>query len=105
MALPVVVPVGDKTAEALRELLVPAIAALRVGVSTDPEAHYGPVVNAAHKARVESWIQAGIDEGAELVVDGRGFALQGHESGFFLGPSLFDHVCLLYTSDAADERS
>jgi malonate-semialdehyde dehydrogenase (acetylating)/methylmalonate-semialdehyde dehydrogenase len=92
MALPVVVPVGDKTAEALRERLVPAIAALRVGVSTDPEAHYGPVVNAAHKARVENWIQAGIDEGAELVVDGRGFALQGHERGFFLGPSLFDHV-------------
>ncbi|HWK35477.1 aldehyde dehydrogenase family protein, partial [Sphingomonas sp.] len=52
MALPVVVPVGDKTADALREKLLPAIAALRVGVSTDAEAHYGPVVNAAHKARV-----------------------------------------------------
>ena len=50
MALPVVVPVGDKTADALREKLIPAIEALRVGVSTDPEAHYGPVVNAAHKA-------------------------------------------------------
>ena len=92
MALPVVVPVGDATAEALRERLVPAIDALRVGVSTDPEAQYGPVINAAHKARVETWIQTGIDEGAELVVDGRGFALQGHENGYFLGPSLFDHV-------------
>ncbi len=92
MALPVVVPVGDKTAEALRERLVPAIDALRVGVSTDPEAQYGPVINAAHKAKVETWIQAGIDEGAELVVDGRDFALQGHENGYFLGPSLFDHV-------------
>jgi malonate-semialdehyde dehydrogenase (acetylating)/methylmalonate-semialdehyde dehydrogenase len=92
MALPVVVPVGEKTAIALREKLLPAIAALRVGVSTDADAHYGPVVNAAHKARVEGWIQKGVDEGAELVVDGRGFKLQGHEEGFFIGPSLFDHV-------------
>jgi malonate-semialdehyde dehydrogenase (acetylating) / methylmalonate-semialdehyde dehydrogenase len=92
MALPVVVPVTDKTANELREALLPAIASLRVGVSTDDEAHYGPVVNAAHKQRVENWIQTGVDEGAELVVDGRGFSLQGHEEGFFIGPSLFDHV-------------
>ncbi|WP_333572363.1 CoA-acylating methylmalonate-semialdehyde dehydrogenase [Sphingomonas sp.] len=92
MALPVVVPVGDKTADALREKLIPAIEALRVGVSTDAEAQYGPVVNAAHKARVEGWIQTGVDEGAELVIDGRGFQLQGHEQGFFIGPSLFDRV-------------
>jgi malonate-semialdehyde dehydrogenase (acetylating)/methylmalonate-semialdehyde dehydrogenase len=92
MALPVVVPVGDETADALREKLIPAIRSLRVGVSTDPEAQYGPVVNAAHKARVENWIQTGVDEGAELVVDGRGFQLQGHEKGFFIGPSLFDRV-------------
>src|SRR5687768_17398211 len=92
MALPVVVPVGDKTADALREKLIPAIAKLRVGVSTDPEAHYGPVVNAAHKKRVEDYIQMAIDEGSELVVDGRGFTLQGHEEGFFIGPTFFDHV-------------
>lgn len=92
MALPVVVPVGDKTADALREKLIPAIQSLRVGVSIDPEAQYGPVVNAAHKQRVENWIQTGVDEGAELVVDGRGFQLQGHENGFFIGPSLFDRV-------------
>jgi malonate-semialdehyde dehydrogenase (acetylating) / methylmalonate-semialdehyde dehydrogenase len=92
MALPVVVPVGEKTALALREKLLPAIAALRIGISTDADAHYGPVINAAHKARVEGWIQKGVDEGAELVVDGRGFTLQGHEEGFFIGPSLFDHV-------------
>ncbi len=92
MALPVVVPVGDKTADALRQRLIPAIEALRVGVSTDADAHYGPVVNAAHKQRVENWIQTGVDEGAELVVDGRGFKLQGHEDGFFIGPSLFDRV-------------
>jgi malonate-semialdehyde dehydrogenase (acetylating)/methylmalonate-semialdehyde dehydrogenase len=92
MALPVVVPVGEKTATALRDRMIPAMAALRVGVSTDPDAHYGPVVNAAHKARVENYIQMGVDEGAELVVDGRGFTLQGHEEGFFIGPTLFDHV-------------
>ncbi|MBA4756858.1 CoA-acylating methylmalonate-semialdehyde dehydrogenase [Sphingosinicella sp.] len=92
MALPVVVPVGDKTAANLREKLLPAIAALRVGISTDAEAHYGPVVTAAHKAKIENYIQMGVDEGAELVVDGRGFSLQGHEDGFFVGPSLFDRV-------------
>ena len=92
MALPVVVPVGEPTAEALRAKLIPAIQALRVGVSTDDQAHYGPVVNAAHKARVEAWIQTGVNEGAELVIDGRGFQLQGHEEGFFIGPTLFDHV-------------
>ncbi|MGP1283009.1 MAG: CoA-acylating methylmalonate-semialdehyde dehydrogenase [Parasphingopyxis sp.] len=92
MALPVVVPVGDETADRLREKMIPAIDALRVGVSTDGEAHYGPVVTAEHKQRVENWIQTGVDEGAELVVDGRGFKLQGHENGFFIGPSLFDHV-------------
>ena len=92
MALPVVVPVTDKTANELREALIPAMNKLRVGVSTDPDAHYGPVVNAAHKQRVENWIQTGVDEGAELVVDGRGFKLQGHEEGFFIGPTLFDRV-------------
>lgn len=92
MALPVVVPVGEKTAEALREKLIPAIEALRVGVSTDPEAHYGPVVNEAHKNRVEDWIQTCVDEGGELVIDGRGFSLQGHEKGYFVGPTLLDHV-------------
>ena len=92
MALPVVVPVGEATAIALREKLIPAIDALRVGVSTDADAHYGPVVTAAHKAKIESYIQMGVDEGAELVVDGRGFKLQGHEQGFFVGPTLFDRV-------------
>jgi malonate-semialdehyde dehydrogenase (acetylating)/methylmalonate-semialdehyde dehydrogenase len=92
MALPVVVPVGAKTADALRERVVSAIGGLKIGVSTDTEAHYGPVVSAAHKARIENYIQMGVDEGAELVVDGRGFKLQGSEEGFFVGPSLFDRV-------------
>ena len=92
MALPVVVPVGEDTAQRLRDKLVPAIEALRVGVSTDPDAHYGPVVTQAHKEKVEGWIAKCAEEGAELVVDGRGFSLQGHEKGFFVGPTLFDHV-------------
>ena len=92
MALPVVVPVGQKTADELRERMVAEIESLRVGVSTDAGAHYGPVVTAAHKARVEGWIDQGVKDGAELVVDGRGFKLQGHENGFYVGPSLFDHV-------------
>ncbi|HEY5106024.1 MAG TPA: CoA-acylating methylmalonate-semialdehyde dehydrogenase [Caulobacteraceae bacterium] len=92
MALPVVVPVGEATAEALRARLLEGIESLRIGVSTDDEAQYGPVVSAAHKQRVEDYIQMGADEGAELVVDGRGFSLQGHERGFFVGPTLFDHV-------------
>jgi malonate-semialdehyde dehydrogenase (acetylating)/methylmalonate-semialdehyde dehydrogenase len=92
MALPVTVPVGRATAEALREKLLAQIETLKVGVSTDPDAQYGPVVSAAHKKRVEDYIQLGQDEGAELVLDGRGFALQGHERGFFIGPTLFDQV-------------
>jgi malonate-semialdehyde dehydrogenase (acetylating)/methylmalonate-semialdehyde dehydrogenase len=92
MALPVVVPVGEATANALRGKLVEAIAGLRVGVSTDPDAHYGPVVSAAHKARIEDYIALGAAEGAELVVDGRDFSLQGAEGGFFVGPTLFDRV-------------
>jgi malonate-semialdehyde dehydrogenase (acetylating)/methylmalonate-semialdehyde dehydrogenase len=93
MALPVVVPVGKATAELLREKLVAAIAKLKVGHSLDAKADYGPVVTAAHKARIESYIALGQEEGADLVVDGRGFAPPvGHENGFFLGPTLFDHV-------------
>ncbi len=92
MALPVVVPVGKKTADELRERLLPEIEQLRVGISTDLDAQYGPVVSAAHKAKVESYIGMGAEEGAELVRDGRGFKLQGYEDGFFIGPSLFDKV-------------
>ena len=92
MALPVVVPVGEKTANGLREKLIPAIEALRVGVSTDADAHYGPVVTAVHRERIETYIQMCTDEGGELVIDGRGFKLQGHEEGFFIGPTFFDHV-------------
>jgi len=92
MALSVVVPVGRDTAERLRGRLIDAIATLRVGISTDRDAHYGPVVSAQHKTRIENYIQMAVDEGAELVVDGRGFSLQGYEQGFFLAPTLLDQV-------------
>ena len=92
MALPVVTPVGAATADILREKLVAAIETLRPGVPTDPDAQYGPVVTGVHKARVESYIQMAADEGAEIVVDGRGFSLQGYEEGFYLAPTLIDHV-------------
>ena len=92
MALPVAVPVGARTAEALRERLLGQIETLKVGVSSDAAAQYGPVVTAAHRRKITDYIQMGVDEGAELVVDGRDFKLQGYESGFFIGPNLFDHV-------------
>ena len=92
MALPVAVAVGKGTAEQLIERLLPEIERIKVGISTDPDSVYGPVVNAAHKARVENYIDMGVKEGARLVVDGRGFKLQGYEDGFFIGPTLFDHV-------------
>ncbi len=92
MALPVVVPVGKHTADDLRERMVAEIATLKVGVSTDADAHYGPVVSAAHRNKIADYIRLGQEEGAELVVDGRDFALQGYEKGFFIGPSLFDGV-------------
>jgi malonate-semialdehyde dehydrogenase (acetylating)/methylmalonate-semialdehyde dehydrogenase len=92
MALPVVVPVGKKTADEVRERVLAELETLKVGVSTDAAAQYGPVVSAAHRQKISDYIDLGVKEGAELVVDGRGFKLQGYENGFFIGPSLFDGV-------------
>jgi malonate-semialdehyde dehydrogenase (acetylating)/methylmalonate-semialdehyde dehydrogenase len=92
MALPVVVPVGKAVADELRERMVAEIGTLKVGVSNDADAQYGPVVSAAHRQKIADYIQIGQDEGAELVVDGRDFRLQGYEKGFFIGPSFFDGV-------------
>jgi len=92
MALPVTVAVGDGTAEQLIERLLPEMDNMQVGISTDEQAHYGPVVTAAHRQRIIDYIQMGVDEGAELVVDGRDFKLQGYEDGFYIGPTLFDKV-------------
>ncbi len=92
MALPVVVAIGADTANALRQRLQAAMARLRVGAPDDPAADYGPLVTGAHRQRVERYIEMGVAEGAELVVDGRGLSVPGHAGGFFLGPTLFDQV-------------
>jgi malonate-semialdehyde dehydrogenase (acetylating)/methylmalonate-semialdehyde dehydrogenase len=92
MAVSVVVPVGGKTADALIRKLKPRVEALKIGLPTDTEAAYGPLVTAEHRKRVLEYIDLGVREGAELVVDGRGFKMQGYESGFYLGGSLFDRV-------------
>ncbi|MGC6512689.1 MAG: CoA-acylating methylmalonate-semialdehyde dehydrogenase [Parvibaculales bacterium] len=92
MALPVAVPVGKDTADEFVARMKDEMAKLKVGVSTDPDAHYGPVVSAQHRAKIEGYIQMGVEEGADLVVDGRGQKLQGLENGFFIGPSMFDNV-------------
>ena len=93
MAISVAVPVGDETADRLIEKLVPRIEKLKVGPYTaGNDVDYGPVVTAAAKSNIERLVQTGIDQGAELVVDGRGFKLQGYEDGYFIGPHLFDRA-------------
>ena len=92
MALPVAVPVGEAVADEFVGRMSEEIGKLRVGVSTDPDAHFGPVVSAQHRAKIEDYIEMGVKEGADLRVDGRGLSLQGNENGFFIGPSLFDNV-------------
>ena len=92
MALPVAVPVGKDTADEFVSRMKEEVGKLKIGISTDAEAHYGPVVSSAHREKIENYIKMGVDEGADLVVDGRGHSLQGHENGFFIGPTLFDNV-------------
>ncbi|HYS46662.1 MAG TPA: CoA-acylating methylmalonate-semialdehyde dehydrogenase [Rhizomicrobium sp.] len=92
MAVSVAVPVGDKTADALVARLKPRVQALKIGPSTDEAAEMGPLVTAAHRDKVSSYIDAGAAAGAELVVDGRGLKLQGYENGFWLGGTLLDRV-------------
>jgi malonate-semialdehyde dehydrogenase (acetylating) / methylmalonate-semialdehyde dehydrogenase len=92
MAISVAVPVGEATAEALVKKLVPRVEALKVGPSTDSSADYGPLVTREHLARVKSYVNLGVEEGASLLVDGREFTLQGYENGFYMGGCLFDHV-------------
>ena len=93
MALPVVVPVGKKTADEFLERIKAEAENLKVGISTDVDAHYGPVVSAAHKAKVEEYIRIGVEEDrADLVMDGRGVTIQGYEKGYFIGPTIFDNV-------------
>ena len=93
MAISVAVPVGKATADALIERLIPRIEKLKVGPYTaGNDVDYGPVVTGAAKANILRLVESGVAAGAKLVVDGRGFKLQGYEDGFFVGPHLFDHV-------------
>ena len=92
MAISVAVPVGDRTADALVEKLRPRVEKLKIGPATDADAEMGPVITRQHRDKVLGYIDAGVREGAELVVDGRGFSLQGYEDGYFVGGTLFDRV-------------
>ncbi|UXM95952.1 CoA-acylating methylmalonate-semialdehyde dehydrogenase [Bartonella sp. HY329] len=92
MAISVAVPIGEETAERLLEKLIPRIKALKVGSSLDKQADYGPVVTKEAKARILDYVDIGVKEGANLVIDGRGFNLQGYENGYYVGPCLFDNV-------------
>jgi malonate-semialdehyde dehydrogenase (acetylating)/methylmalonate-semialdehyde dehydrogenase len=92
MAISVAVPVGEETANRLVDKLQDRVKALKVGHSMAKDSDFGPVVAAGAKERIEGYIQSGIDEGATLLADGRGVTVEGYEDGFWLGPTLFDHV-------------
>ncbi len=92
MAISVAVPVGQETADRLVESLAPRVRRLKVGPASDPDSEMGPLVTREHLQKVLGYIDAGVAEGADLVVDGRGLTLQGYESGYFVGGSLFDRV-------------
>ena len=92
MAISVAVPVTDKVADALIARLKPRVEALKVGPSLDPEVDYGPLISREHRQNVINWIDKSVQEGAELVVDGRKVSFQGYEDGFYLGGSLIDRV-------------
>ena len=84
--------VTTDTADALVARLAPRVAALKVGPASDPASEMGPLVTQAHFDRVKGYVDLGIEEGAQLVVDGRGIQVAGHPNGFYLGGCLFDHV-------------
>jgi malonate-semialdehyde dehydrogenase (acetylating) / methylmalonate-semialdehyde dehydrogenase len=90
MATPVAVPVGEETAATLISMLKPRVETLRIGPSLSEDSDLGPLVTAAHRDRVANYIQMAVDEGQELLVDGRDFSLQGYENGFFMGGTLLD---------------
>src|SRR5262249_1656201 len=92
MAVSVAVPVGKKTADILVEKLIPRVESLKIGPSSDPQADYGPLVTKAHLNKVKDYVDLGVKEGAKLLVDGRGFKLQGYENGNFMGGCLVDYL-------------
>ncbi|HLB31323.1 MAG TPA: CoA-acylating methylmalonate-semialdehyde dehydrogenase, partial [Gammaproteobacteria bacterium] len=92
MAISVAVAVGEAVAGALAERLQTRVRAIKVGPGDQFDSEMGPLITSAHRARVQGYIEQGIKEGAKLLVDGRSLCVPGYENGFFLGPSLFDHV-------------
>lgn len=94
MAISVAVPVGEETANRLREKLVAELDKLTVGpgLVDGPDNDMGPLITREHRDKVADYIQVGVDEGAELVVDGRQTTVDGADDGYFIGGSLFDHV-------------
>ena len=92
MAISVAVPVGEETADRLIDALKPKVETLKVGPSNDPDAHFGPLVTAEHRQKVLDYVDLGTQEGADLIVDGREFRMQGYENGYFMGGCLFDRV-------------
>ena len=92
MAISVAVPVGKETGDALVAKLKPRVESLKIGPATDKDAEMGPVVTKMHRDKIVGYIDAGVEQGADLVVDGRGFKLQGYEGGYYVGGTLFDHV-------------
>jgi malonate-semialdehyde dehydrogenase (acetylating)/methylmalonate-semialdehyde dehydrogenase len=92
MAISVAVAVGNDTADTLVSKLKSELADLKVGNGCDNSNNMGPLVTGPHRDKVRAYVDLGVEEGAELVVDGRGLRVEGHESGFFLGGTLFDHV-------------
>jgi len=92
MAISVAVPVGKTVGDELVKRLKPRVESLKVGISTDPDSNFGPLVTAQHREKVRGYVDQGVKEGADLVIDGRDFTLQGYENGFFMGGCLFDNV-------------
>ena len=92
MAIPLVVAVGDATADAVVAGLQAEIAKMKVGPGTNASCDMGPLVTRAHFEKVKGYVDQGVREGATLVVDGRGVSVPGHENGYFLGACLFDNV-------------
>jgi malonate-semialdehyde dehydrogenase (acetylating)/methylmalonate-semialdehyde dehydrogenase len=92
MAISVAVAVGEKTGDVLRDRLAERVRALRIGPSTAHGVEMGPLVTAEHRARVTGYVALGVDEGADLVVDGRSVTVPDGDGGFFLGGCLFDRV-------------
>ena len=92
MAVSVAVAVGDKVGDALIGALKPKIEQIKVGPGTDADSEMGPLVTRAHEQKVRGYVDLGVEEGAELVLDGRNLSLQGYDDGYFIGPCLFDRV-------------